>query len=89
MLTLQNANSPSLWEWGLGSVENVMMSWVMVQVYPKLGQTAHPEVTVNKEPFGNELSAEGQPCLQLVTVHSWDLVNRNLSFERTLDLQQD
>ena len=66
-----------------------MMGWVMVQVYPKLGQTAHPEATVNKKPFGNELSAESQPCLHLVTVHSGDFVNRNLSFERTLDLQQD
>ena len=61
----------------------------MVQVHPKLGQTAHPEVTVNKEPFGDELSAESQPCLHLVTVHSWNLISRNLSRERTLDLQQD
>ena len=89
MLALQNTDSPSLWEWGLGSVESVMMGWVVVQVYPKLGQTAHPEVTVNKEPFGNEVSAECQPCLHLIAVQSWDLESRNLSFERTLDLQQD
>ena len=37
VLALQNTNSPSLWEWGLGFVGGVMMSWVMIQVYPKLG----------------------------------------------------
>ena len=45
-----------------------MMDCVMVQVYPKLGQTAHTEVTVNKEPLSNELSAECQPCLHLIAV---------------------
>ena len=88
VLTLQNANAPSLWERGLGSVEGVVLSLVVVQVHPKLGQTAHPEATVNKEPFGDKLSAESQPCLHLVAVQSWDLVNRNLARERTLDLQQ-
>ena len=90
VLALQNADAPGLWEGGLGPVKRVVLGWVVVVVltHPKLGQTAHPEATVDKEPFGDKLSAEGQPCLHLVAVQSWDLVNRNLARERTLDLQQ-
>ena len=88
VLALQNADAPSLWEGGLGSVEGVVLGWVVVQVHPKLGQRAHPKATVNKEPFGDKLSAEGQPCLHLIAVQGGDLVNRNHARERTLDLQQ-
>ena len=68
MFTLQNADAPSLWEGGLGSVEGVVLSLVVVQVQSKLGQTAHPKAAVDKEPFGDKLSAESQPCLHLVAV---------------------
>ena len=61
----------------------------MVQVQPKLGQRAQPEATVDKEPFGDKISAESQPCLHLVAVQSGNLVNRNLACEGALDLQQD
>ena len=75
---------------GLGFVHHpIVRGWVVGQVHPKLGQRAHPEVTVDKQPFGNKLSAESQPCLHLVTVHGWDLVHHNLACEGTLELQQD
>ena len=61
----------------------------MGQGQPKLGQRAHPEATVDKEPFSDKLSAESQPCLHLVAVQGGDLVHRNLALERALDLQQD
>ena len=46
----------------------MVLGWVVVQVHPKMGQSAHPKATVDKEPFGDKLSAEGQPCLHLVAV---------------------
>ena len=61
----------------------------MGQVHPKLGQGAHPETTVNKQAFGDKLTAESQPCLHLVAVECRCLVCRNLAFERALELQQD
>ena len=61
----------------------------MGQIHPKLGQRAHPEATVDKQPFGDKLSAEGQPCLHLVAVQGWDLVHHNLAFEGAFELQQD
>ena len=61
----------------------------MGQVQPKLGQRAHPEATVNKQTFGDKLSAESQACLHLVTVQGGNLVHRNLAFEGALELQQD
>ena len=61
----------------------------MCQVHSKLGQGAHPETTVNKQALGDKLTAESQSCLHLVAVECWDLVDHNLAFERTLELQQD
>ena len=67
----------------------MVLSWVVAQVHPKLGQRAHPEATVDKEPFGDKISAESQPCLHLVVVQRGDLVNRNLACEGALDLQHE
>ena len=61
----------------------------MCQVHPKLGQGAHPETTVNKQTFGDKLTAESQPCLYLVAVECRYLVSHNLASERALELQQD
>ena len=89
-LALQNADAPSLWEGGLGFVYHpIVRACVVGQVQPRLGQGAHPETTVNKQAFGDKLTAESQTCLDLVTVERWDLVDRNLAFERALELQQD
>ena len=66
----------------------MVLGWVVAQVHPKLGQSAHPEATVDKEPFGDKISAESQPCLHLVAVQGGDLVNCNLACEGALDLQQ-
>ena len=86
MLTFQNADAPGLWEGGLGFVHHpIVRGWVVGQVHPKLGQRAHPEATVDKQPFGDKLSAESQPCLHLVAVQGWDLVHHNLALEGVLD----
>ena len=90
VLALQYADAPSLREGGLGFGDQpIVLGWVMIQGHPKLGQRAHPKATVDEEPFGNKISAEGQPCLHLVAVQSGDLVHRNLAREGALDLQQD
>ena len=90
MLALQYADAPGLWEGGLGFVNRpIVLGWVVGQVHPKLRQSAHPEATVGEQPFGDKISAEGQPCLHLVAVQGWDLVHRNLACEGALDLRQD
>ena len=85
-LALQDADAPSPREGCLGFVyRSIVKVCVVGQVHPKLGQGAHPETTVNKQAFGNKLTAESQPCLQLGRC----FVYCNLPFERALELQQD
>ena len=69
-------------------MKGVVLGLVVAQAHTKLTQTAHPKAAVDKEPLGDKLSAEGQPCLHLVAVQSWDFADRNLARERALDLQQ-
>ena len=90
LLALQDADAPRLWEGCLGFVHQpLVMTCVVQQVHPKMGQGAHPETTVNKQAFGDKLSAESQPGLHLVAVEGWGLVDHNLACERALELQQD
>ena len=89
-LALQDADAPSSREGCLGFVYSRRVgACVVCQVHPKLRQRAHPETSVNKQAFGDKLTAESQPCLHLIAIEGRYIVYRNLAFEGALELQQD